>query len=42
VGSTRRVTVERYDAHPDLEGERLVMDSTAFTLPLYYDVASAP
>ena len=41
-GSTHRLTVELYDSHPELEGERLVMDSTAFTLPLYYDVGSAP
>jgi hypothetical protein len=29
---------ERYDAHPELEGERLISDSETSTLPLYYDV----
>ena len=42
AGTTHRLTVELYDNHPELEGERLVMDSTAFTLPLYYDVGRAP
>ena len=42
AGSTLRMTLERYDTHPELEGERLVMDTNAFTLPLYYDVASLP
>ncbi len=41
-GSTHRLTVELYESHPELEGERLVMDSTAFTLPLYYELDSAP
>ena len=40
AGSTHRLTLELYDAHPELEGERLIMDSTTFTLPLYYDVES--
>ena len=42
AGATLRLTVELYDTHPELEGERLVMDTKAFTLPLYYDVASLP
>ena len=42
TGSSSRSTVELYESHPELEGERLVMDSTAFTLPLYYDLDSAP
>ena len=42
AGTTLRMTLERYDTHPELEGERLVMDTNAFTLPLYYDVASLP
>jgi hypothetical protein len=39
-GSVHRMTIESYDAHPELEGERLVMDSDAFHLRLYYDVNS--
>ena len=42
AGTTMRLTLELYDAHPELEGERLVMDSNTFTLPLYYDVMSLP
>ena len=42
AGSTHRLTVELYDSHSELEGERLVMDTAAFTLPLYYDVESLP
>jgi hypothetical protein len=38
-GSTARLTVERYDAHPELEGERLITDLGASDLPLYYDAA---
>jgi hypothetical protein len=37
-GSVARLTVERYDAHPELEGERLITDLAASTLPLYYEV----
>jgi hypothetical protein len=40
VGSVARLTLERYDAHPELEGERLIAASGAPDLPLYYDVAS--
>jgi hypothetical protein len=39
VGATGRLVVERYDAHPELEGERLITDLGAADLPLYYDVA---
>jgi hypothetical protein len=35
-----RLTLEPYDAHPELEGERLVMDSDAPGLRLYYEVGS--
>ena len=42
AGGTHRLTLEPYDAHPELEGERLVLDTTAFALPLFYDVESAP
>ena len=38
VGSTARLTLERYDAHPELEGERLIAGSNTPDLPLYYDV----
>ena len=40
--SSHRLVVELYDSHPELEGERLVMDTDEFTLPLYYDVDSVP
>jgi hypothetical protein len=39
-GSVHRMTLEPYDAHPELEGERLVMDSDAFELRLYLDIES--
>ena len=35
-GDTATLTVERYDAHPELEGERLVMDPGLPSLPIYY------
>ena len=34
-GAAFTLTVERYDAHPELEGERLISSSEASTLPLY-------
>ena len=34
-GATARLTVERYDAHPELEGERLITDLGAANVPLY-------
>ena len=40
AGSVIRMTLEPYAAHPELEGERLVMDSDRFDLPLYYDTGS--
>jgi hypothetical protein len=33
-----RMTLEAFDDHPELEGERLMTDSDEFLLPLYYDV----
>ena len=39
AGSTQRLTVERFDAHPELEGERLISASDTPKLPLYYDPA---
>jgi hypothetical protein len=38
VGSTARLSLERYDAHPELEGERLIAGGNMPDLPLYYDV----
>jgi hypothetical protein len=38
AGAASTLTVERYDAHPELEGERLLSDSEKSPLPLYYDV----
>jgi hypothetical protein len=37
-GAAFTLTVEPYDAHPELEGERLLSDVEQSTLPLYYDV----
>ena len=37
-GATYRLTVESYAAHPELEGERLIMENDDFRLPLYYEV----
>jgi hypothetical protein len=39
VGTVSRLTLDRYDAHPELEGERVIAASGAPDLPLYYDVA---
>ena len=38
AGAAFTLTVERYDAHPELEGERLISDGPASRLPVYYDV----
>jgi hypothetical protein len=35
AGATARLIVERYDAHPELEGERLITDLGSSPLPLY-------
>jgi len=37
-GKTYRMSLERYDDHPELEGERLIMDSDEFKLLLYYEL----
>ncbi len=37
AGATFTLTVDRYDAHAELEGERLISDGSASALPLYYD-----
>jgi hypothetical protein len=39
VGAGATLAVERYDAHPELEGERLLSDSQS-KLPIYYDVTA--
>ena len=39
-GETVRLTVERYAAHPELEGERLIQAPGVPALPLYYEVGS--
>ncbi len=39
AGAAARLTLERYDAHPELEGERVIAGSGMPDLPLYYDVA---
>ncbi len=41
AGELLRLTVEPYDERPELEGKRLVLETTDLTLPLFYDVASA-
>jgi len=33
-----RMTLEPFDEHPELEGERLVMESEDYALPLFYEV----
>jgi hypothetical protein len=33
-----RMTLEAFDDHPELEGERLMMDGDEFLLPLFYNV----
>jgi hypothetical protein len=40
-GRTYRLTVERYAAHPELEGERLIQGSGTSNLPLYYKIGSS-
>lgn len=37
-GKTYRMVLERYDDHPELEGERLIMDSDEFKLTLFYEL----
>ena len=40
TGAVVRLTVERYDAHAELEGERLIIVPGAPELPMFYDVTS--
>jgi hypothetical protein len=37
-GKTYRMVLERFDDHPELEGERLIMDSDEFKLPLFFEL----
>jgi hypothetical protein len=37
-GAAFTLMVDRYDAHGELEGERLISDSATSAMPLYYDV----
>jgi hypothetical protein len=34
------LTLDRYEVHPELEGERLIIESNTPDLPLYYDTTS--
>ena len=38
AGTVVRMTLEPYATHAELEGERLVMDSDRYDLPLFYDL----
>jgi hypothetical protein len=38
VGEVKRLTLERYEAHPELEGERLIQGPDVAKLPLYYEL----
>jgi len=38
IGDQVRLTLEPYDAHPELEGERIVMEMKSQGRPLYYEV----
>jgi hypothetical protein len=40
AGAASTMTVERYDAHPELEGERLISQGQSSRLPLYYGVGA--
>ena len=41
VGDVYPMRVERYEDHPELEGERQIIESDAIALPLYYDVSGS-
>lgn len=40
AGSVHELTLEPYDLHPELEGERLMMDAAVPGLRLYYEVGA--
>lgn len=39
-GETYRLRLEQFPDHPELEGERQVMDGDRFDLPVYYDISN--
>jgi len=39
-GAAFTMVVERYDAHGELEGERLISSSETSALPLYYEIGN--
>jgi hypothetical protein len=39
MGQVHRLTLERFEAHPELEGERLIQGSGVTKLPLYYEIS---
>ncbi|HUE84874.1 MAG TPA: hypothetical protein VMO26_02245 [Vicinamibacterales bacterium] len=39
AGEVHRLTLERYEAHPELEGERLIQGGDVANLPLYYAIS---
>ncbi len=41
AGERLQLTLHPYDARPELEGKRLVFETTDLALPLFYDLASA-
>ena len=41
INTIMRLSLEPYAAHPELEGERVIMDSDRYDLPIFYDVDSA-
>lgn len=40
AGTIYRLTLEPYDAHPELEGERLVIGDAVPALRLFYEIGS--
>ena len=42
IGVIAQLTLERYDAHPELEGERLIEAGDDPNVPLYYDLSRKP
>jgi hypothetical protein len=38
AGTQYRLTVERFDAHPELEGERVISGTDTPKLPMFYEI----
>ncbi|MFC2171158.1 hypothetical protein ACFLU6_00840, partial [Acidobacteriota bacterium] len=38
AGGSFRLVLERFDDHPQLQSERLIMDTEDYSLPLFYDI----